>query len=161
MALWQFDLFLAPRDRVVPLVRQRGHASGPSSDSGALWASRKLPDGFERRLETILPWSLASRAEWKMFGEEDGTRVDLFMNQHGAPEEIRLRLDARSVDPALLQRLAEFTDAEDCVFVLLSGQVVEPNPTSVWVELELSPAMQFIHDPIAFLSRLQQRRDME
>jgi hypothetical protein len=158
MAVWQFDLRIVPRERVRLFLDADGDCVRDAVlDSVEWWRGEQLPVGWERQLESVLPRSPSWDNDWMVFGSEDGTRVDV-LTDNGALQEVRLRVDARELDPALLERLMHFASSAGCRLVTPTGRVIEPDAIALWVELELSPARQFVRDPAAFLDGLQRRR---
>ena len=158
MAIWQFDVLIAPRGRTRALLpSDSDQLPREVLESADLWEGRQLPPGYERQLEAILPWAPSWDPEWKLFGSEEGTRVDV-ITEDGAVQEVRLRVDARSLEPEVLERLVGFVSSIDCVLITPVGRVIEPDAMALWVELELSPAQAFVRDPIGFLDRLQRHR---
>jgi hypothetical protein len=157
MAAWQFDLVLIPRASLAGRLKD-GEDRFESSVFEALdwWVGFTLPPDYQRRLEAILPWSVPWDPEWKVFGVEDGNRIDV-LTEAGQVKEVRARIDARDLDADFVERLIEFADYCACVFVTPELRVIEPDLHAIWVELELSPASSFIRDPSRFLERLGRR----
>lgn len=141
MATWQFDLELIPR---------RGLTDG-------LVVGVDLPADYEKRITSFLPWHVPWDPEWKVFGDEDGDRIDVIL-ANGHVHQVRVRLDARKLDLELLQRIAGFARDCACVFVTPRGEVVEPEVSAMLIELELSPAAAFVRNPQAFFEGLKRKR---
>jgi len=159
MAVWQFDLRMVPRDSVCAFVSDESDGIGDDMiDAVDWWRSAELPAGWEARVDQVLPRSASWDPEWRVFGSEQGTRVDV-ISTGGRIEEVRLRLDARELGPSVLEQLMELVKDARCSLVTPTGRVIEPDPSSVWVELELSPARKYVRDPSAFLNDLSRRRE--
>lgn len=161
MAIWQFDVLIAPREPIRLLTAAGSdELPGDAVESTSFWIGHQLPAAYEHQLEAILPWSPSWDPEWTLFGSEDGTRVDIISDE-GRLDEVKLRVDARTIEPELIERLMDFFHAVDCVLITPSGRVVDPDPMAFWVELQMSSAMAFVRDPSGHLGRFQRRRDRE
>lgn len=159
MAAWQYDLYIVPRRALAERgVDNDARLSPAEFDAGEWWHGHALPADFHTRVAALLPPGSSWDDEWHVFGEEDGTRLDV-MTEGVQIEEVRLRLDARNLDPELLERLMALLDAFGCALVTPEMRVLSAEPLALWVELELSPAAQYVRDPAGFLNRLRRHRD--
>lgn len=154
MAIWQLDLQIAPRLCALDRMKRRV-ASEIANAQVEAWWTQVTPDvGSEQRLASILPWHASWTDDWKVFGEEDGNRIDVMLSG-GHMEQVRVRIDVRDVDFELLERLVDFAADYDCIFVNGSGHVIEPTVENVCIEIEASPAANFVEDPTRFLEHLR------
>jgi hypothetical protein len=121
-------------------------------DSIDWWNDAKLPQGYEQHLAVFLPWVKPWSDGWQVFGNEEGTRVDVIGNGSRI-EEVRVRIDVREPDLDLLQRLVDFVADADCVSLNAARQIIQPRVEDLCVEIETSPAASFVVDPEGFLQR--------
>jgi hypothetical protein len=154
MAAWQFTLDLIPQTSIARLADDVYHVDPSALERTDWWRGATLPREYEQSLAAFLPWQKPWHPNWKIFGDMEGTRVDL-ISENGRLTLVQVRLDARGIEDAVLQRLARW--ASDCggVFVTAAGQVVEPNADAILVELAMSPAAEFVRNPEAFFERLR------
>ena len=114
---------------------------------------RALPPDFRERLDQLLPrgqpWSEAQET----WGQEDGTRIDVWHDPRGATEVV-LRVDLRNLDPEWLERVLAFTRAIGRRVQTLDGRVVGDLGEFTLV-LRGSPAWRFVQDPQAHLRRVR------
>ena len=158
MAVWQLDLQIVPRQRVLDVLQAQ--EEGPEIahvEEADWWTEHALPQGYEQRLASILPWRIPWAREWKVFGEDDGNRLDVIHDGEKI-DEVRLRIDVREIDFDILERLVSFVAGCDCVFLSTAGHIVEPRVEDICVEIEASPAANFVSDPARFLEHLRRRR---
>jgi hypothetical protein len=156
MAAWQVDLYIVPRVRAGLRARKRGGANG-SVDDVDWWQENPLPPQFTKGLADFLPEQPGWDQNWKIFGTEEGNRLDLLL-KNGDVDEIRARIDVRVPDLNFMGKLAALVRNNACVFLNSAGHVIEPTVESLCIEIETSPAASFIADPESFLNALQQRR---
>jgi hypothetical protein len=142
MAVWQYDILVVPRSRVKPLTPAlRAIASDARGDEQDFdwWLGANLPFNYSEELRSILQQRSEIAEGWELFGEEQGTRVDV-LHEGARVALVRLRLDARFLDPREL---------------VGNSELIEPDPIRVWIELELSSAVGFVVDPEKFLANLR------
>ena len=82
MATWQADFELRPDDA-------------------------PLPVGFRERLDGLLPRTRSWSPNLEMWGDEDGTRIDVWPEADGRGGEAMLRVDVREYDHAWAARAIE------------------------------------------------------
>ncbi len=155
MAVWQMDLQVVPRQRALSIAHQRKSAKEfANTDDADYWLGASLPADYAKRLASILsagaPWATG----WLTFGEADGNRVDVLL-AGSQIDEVRVRIDVREIDFEILERVRLFVAECDCVFVSSAGQVVEPRMRDLCIEIEASPAANFVTDPERFLQHLR------
>lgn len=155
MAAWQLDLTLIPRQS----VERHGlsvddHIQREQLEQVAWWEGFALPPQYRRQISSFAPWSKPWSDGWEVYGDEGGNRVDV-ITEGGRVAEVRVRVDAREPDVRFLEQLVDFASSIDAVFVSPELRIVAPDLRAIWVELELSPAANFIRDPAGALERLE------
>lgn len=157
MALWQFDLQIVPRSRIEEQgIKLEGPLPDAFAESEEWWKGQSLPAGYAQRFSALLPWATPWSANWEVYGDEESTRLDVLWSGPFV-ETLRLRLDARSLDPTLLEEITTLAVEYDWVFITPEHRVLAPDPYELWVELELSPAGRFVQNPVAFLNGFRKR----
>ena len=150
MATWQFDLYLVPQGKV-PRGTQRVRAEDFESEDW--WRGYTLPqeslDAATNGLTRLAQWTPAIQS----WGADDGNRLDVFIGESGV-DEVRIRIDARSLDTGFLRRVIALAHNADGVFISADMQVVPPLATEVSAAVRDSDAWRFVQNPSAFFDRL-------
>jgi hypothetical protein len=143
MAIWQFDLFIVPREGSQPVFSEDGWQLPQWSAASTLDAQRCLVDAFG------CPWLMME--DWVVFGCENETRVDLLFD--GADEvEIQLRLAVSASELELGAVCAFAVGLDGLFFNPATRAVLEPNRLSLAAALETSRAAKFSNNPRAFFA---------
>lgn len=143
MAVWQYDLFLVGEGNSLPLLMDDG------------WELPQLPAASTLNAQGTLigsmgyPWLMMD--DWVVFGNEEGTRIDLMFNE--ADEvEIRVRL-SKSASEADLDAICGFASKlHGNLFDPTTGATLKPDRSSVASALATSRAAAFSRFPRSFLS---------
>jgi len=147
MAVWQVEFAIVPR---------RALATAPRLALSELldtdwWAAERLPLDHERHLGALAPSRNASTTDRQTWGNEDGNRVDLWL-EGGKPARMTARVDVRHLDATFGAKLLQFARVADAVLVRRDGLVIEPTVGAFGAALRSSEAWQFASDPAAFLA---------
>lgn len=142
MAIWQFDLSLVERDRL-PSRRDDGHEVPELEAKKTNLAKQWLATHFGVHREFT--------ADWFVFGEENGSRVDLLLNEDET-SELSARIDARGDASEFIGGICALSLQVGCVFFSAEAwKVVEPNANAVKQALANSRAVAYARDPEGFL----------
>ena len=114
---------------------------------------RALPAGFREHLDRLLPRGRPWSERQEAWGEEDGTRIDVWHDPRGATEVV-LRIDLRRLDPAWLEGVLGFARYAGRRVQTGEGRVVSDLGEFTLV-LRGSPAWRFVQDPQAYLRRIR------
>jgi hypothetical protein len=153
MATWQFDLRAIPRhDLEQHLGATPTHIRFEELDD-VITTFQFDVAAISRRLNDLLRPEETWSPDVHRFGEEEGTRVDVTMDDRRI-ESILMRLDAQSLNSVVVIRLAELGRELDLLFVSENGEVVPPSPRRLFSALAASNAARFVADPEAFLASL-------
>lgn len=122
--------------------------------TAALWAGASAQEWAQRLKaafgESAPYWDPAG-LRW---GDYDKHCLE-FSTEDGAIEQFKLRIDLRSNDIALVERLLAFARENDLLLLTGGGKPVEPELSHVGAELRDSAAARFVKDPVAFLESLR------
>jgi hypothetical protein len=130
MAAWQADFELRPDDAALP------------------------PD-FRERLDALLPRGRSWSADLETWGEETGTRIDVWPGVDQRGGEAMLRVDMRAYDHAWIARAFDEVRALGrALWPVWSDGPVIGDPGELARALRGSPAFRFVEDPDAFLRRV-------
>lgn len=134
MAIWQFDLYVAPRRSALPFLLEDAWILPAMSAESTLAAQRGLVESMGR------PWLMMD--DWVVFGTENGTRVD-FLFDDADEVEVHIRLDA-AANEAQLDAVCSLAIALDSQFFDPAARtVIEPDRGSVASALHASSAGEF------------------
>lgn len=147
MAVWQVEFAVVPRRALattprVPLAR--------IMDTD-WWSAERLPAEHERHLGAIAAAAASSTAELQTWGEQDGNRVDVWLD-NGRPTRMTARVDVRRLDPAFGAKLLQFARIADALLVRRDGLVIEPTVGAFGAALRTSEAWQYASDPASHLA---------
>ena len=156
MAVWQFNFALIPRAGIVrvhgclvdSLDEYRGSFAPEVRDFPNYWV------GTERSAECgaiaeILPPMESWSADARMFGTEDGDRIQVW------PDDISCDVDVRNFRGDYLEKLLRFAATNDLVVVLKDGgEVLEPDIGLMIERIRSSRAFAFCDDPVGYLKGL-------
>jgi hypothetical protein len=160
MALWQFDIYLLPRsDALERKLRSGVQLSEFDFNDTAWWKGLPTPP-FEPLFDRLLGQGAFWSENWRVFGTEDGDRVDVFTSS-GRLDLIRVRIDVRNPSLEFIDGVCAFARRANCLLVTNSFHIFEPTLDALWVEVMVSPAASFVEDPQAFLRRLSERQSRE
>lgn len=145
MAVWQFAVFVVPRDAERPKLVGDG------------WDVASLATGAWSRLEAKLRHELGAPNEMGdgmlMFGAENGDRVDLLTDDGYC--ELVARFDARIPSEPFAEFICDLARTEGCVlFAPESGSEVQPVTADLVLALAASRSASFCKDPRGFLKKV-------
>lgn len=161
MAAWQLYLLVVPVAAVSSHRRSDGARVAASIvESVDWWRDTKLPNAYRSRISGFMDGVHSWAEDWQVFGSEDGDRIDIFFTK-GRIKEVLVRFDVRAPDLAKIESICNFFHECGCLFLTEEGHVVDPTAEAVWIEVELSPASTFVHDPERFFRLLKSRKSGE
>lgn len=152
MAIWQFDLHLVPRSRVIGV-----YSSLPKEierdvfDSTEWWENYKPPSNFEELITSFLPANTSWIIDTKTWGEEDSHRVDV-MYQDEEVSEIYVRIDVRKLHQSFVGNIVNLARDCDCLVLTQDKRLLEPHIDKLTFEIERSSAFQFVENPEVFFN---------
>jgi len=145
MAIWQFDLFIVPREGTLPCLSEDSWTLPLMPADSTLAAQRGLVESIG------CPWLMMD--DWVVFGLENGTRVDLLFD-NADEVEVQVRLDALASE-AQIDAVCSFAIALDSQFFDPEARsFIRPDRNSLASALNASRAADFSIQPLAYLSRL-------
>jgi hypothetical protein len=115
---------------------------------------RSLARDHRKQLSAILPPGKSWSPDLETWGVEDSHRVDIW-HRNGQPQEGNLRLDVRSPDPALFERILSWVRGNGVELQDEAGRTVEPNIGELSLALRGSKAFRFVENPALYLRRLK------
>jgi hypothetical protein len=156
MAVWQVDFAIVPKEALAMKPRV------PVAElvDADWWSSERLPPGYAHQLAAIAPARSSGEAELQTWGQEDGNRVDVWLD-HGKPVRMIARVDVRRFDAKFGAMLLQFARTAGAVLLRRDGLVVEPLVGAFGVALRTSSAWQYATDPAAYLTSYSEPGDHE
>ena len=147
MAVWQVEFAIVPRRALTTTPRvPLSHILDTD-----WWSTERLPSGYSQQLAAIAPAGSSWTEELQTWGEEDGNRVDVWL-ENGKAARMIARVDVRRLDAKFAAKLLQFARIADAVFVRRDGVVVEPLVGAFGAALRSSTAWQYASDPAAFIA---------
>ena len=146
MAVWQVDFAIVPRRA---LATPRGPVSQVVDEDW--WSNERLPSGYAHQLAAIVPAGSSWTTDLQTWGEQDGNRVDVWL-ENGRAARVIARVDVRRLDAKFGAMLLQFARVANAVLVRQDGLVVEPLVGAFGAALRTSAAWQYATDPAAYLA---------
>jgi hypothetical protein len=156
MAVWQVEFAIVPR-RVLATPARIPLAQLMDTD---WWSAERLPSGHERHLTAIAPSGPSSTADVQTWGEPDGNRVDVWL-ENGKPARMTARVDVRRLNATFSAKLLQFARTADAMLVRRDGLVIEPTVGAFGAALRTSDAWKHASDPATFLASHADEDDAE
>jgi hypothetical protein len=154
MAIWQFDLHLIPRRKLlacfgeIPAHLERDRWENTDLAS---WDAHLLPDGSVTLLDAVLPrmeqhWC-RTVAAW---GSYEGNCVEISRKDHRI-EGFSVRLDLRDLDGHFPTVVCKISFLSDCYLLTEDLRLIPPQVERLLEELKQSHACRFVADPQEWL----------
>lgn len=154
MAIWQFDLFLIPKQRLAQLECV-GSLSEDVYQQNEGWddsiSSERVARHIDAMLERGQSW-LQGQLTW---GTEDGYRIDLLL-AGDVISELMIRLDMRSINQRILQEVIELANFVDAMFCTDDGTLIEAEMETLIEVIARSDAARYVAAPQEFIERLNE-----
>jgi len=155
MAAWQFDLHLLPTSTI---VRRYGvvpiFISSEDFDSTNWWSSNVTVDCLATEFSAILPPLRSWSSNLRMWGEDDGNRVDVGFRDDSITE-IFVRVDVRVLSTVFLTGIVKIARQHYLKVRPSNGRLLSPTLRQLMEEIHSSPAFRFVKDPAAYLTALE------
>lgn len=153
MAIWQFDIWLVPRaalGRAAPAEAER--IDPILIDEISDWARGEFLLGYAALLDGSLPRGKGWHRDMEVWGgPDDGTRIELHW-QGDRLDEVRVRLDLRSLDQRFIERIVDLARQSAAALVSEEGEVISVTVDAVLKEAQNSSARRYVVDPQAFFA---------
>lgn len=144
MAIWQFECYIVPKKNVCENAK---FEMNDIISWGIQNASIELIDFLERQSS----WS----DKISLYGKEDETCIE-FLYLDECLEEIRCRLDLRSISNKLLKLILDFINKIEGM-ILYENNVYPPNIEQIVDLIKCSQAKQFCQYPEEYLKEVSER----
>jgi len=150
MALWQFEFEVVPAER----VKDRADIADAEFDDAGWWSDRQPPNDFVQQLAALLPPTKSWTAKLLWFGEENGDRFDVWM-ENGLIHSFRVRINCQKPNPSLVDGLLRIASEWSCSFIELRYLKVLPlNRSDLINAIAMSPSNRFMENPALWLPKL-------
>ena len=113
MAIWQYHFFLIPGKEAIDL---KSATEGDDFDDSIFWEGKNCSVEFFAPLTDLLPRNKSWSNEIELFGKEDETCVELFI-ERGKVVSSTCRIDFRFDFEFFLSKLTEFCLENDIVLI--------------------------------------------
>jgi hypothetical protein len=144
MAIWQVEFAIVPRRALAA----RPSVAVPRLMETDWWSNELLPAGYSQQLAAIVAPGASSAPEQQSWGEEEGNRVEIRV-ENGRATRMTARVDVRRLDARFGAMLLQFARVADAVLVRQDGVVIEPTVGAFGAALRTSKAWRYASDPAA------------
>lgn len=143
MAIWQFYFMLIP---------SKNSSLDAQSEEISSWRGRKVPDQFLDSANEILGKVDSWSSDIIQYGDLDETCIELLCENQEILE-ISVRLDLRTLDKKLFDKIICLTRSLDCK-MLYDKKVYDIEQDILISLLRESKSARFCEDPYGYLSQL-------
>jgi hypothetical protein len=152
MAVWQFDTYLVPGDKVRSSTGEVvERVSEHDFESLSWWEGNFLPPDYTQVLSSVLPRHAHWSREVEFWGQEDSDCVSV-ARRGNAVEEVRVRFDVRNVNVSFVDHMANTARRWACVFLDEDFEVVPASTAALLKHIRDSSAHRYLLDPRSFLA---------
>jgi hypothetical protein len=158
MAVWQCDLDLLPRAKVVAVCGSVPERLETEVDAATdWWQGVEIAPDYPQTLGSFM--DISQKASWSRdlitWGDEDGDCIDVF-TEEGEVVEVAVRVNARRLNRKFLEGVSNFARRYNCVVLTEDMALLEPDVDLLYEAIRRSRAMRFVEDPRGFLEALSQ-----
>ena len=156
MAVWQYELLLIPRERVIhDFGTLEAHMSAEQWDDTDWWSQHQPPPDFQIRIAAVVPAYQSWTPAILMWGAEDSDRIHVCLDDaHQRIEEISIRLDLRRPFQQFAHAICDLARYADGAFASLPHHTFEPSFERLMSEIAGSESARFVRAPLKYLEEL-------
>jgi hypothetical protein len=156
MAIWQHELLLIPRERVIrALGSPEAQMSAEQWVGIDWWSDHQPPSEFQSRIAAILPAYESWSPGILMWGSEDSDRIHVCLDDaRQRVEEVSIRLDLRHPYQQFAHAIADLAHHANCVFAGWPHHTFEPSFDRLMTEVARSESGRFVRAPREYLEDL-------
>lgn len=156
MAIWQHELLLIPRERV---IQELGAPEAPMSaeqwETVEWWSQHQPPADFQNRIAAVLPAYQSWSPSILMWGAEDSDRIHVCLDDaHLRIEEVSIRLDLRQSFQQFAHAICDLAQHSECVFASWPHHTFEPLFERLVSEIAGSESARFVRAPREYFEEL-------
>jgi hypothetical protein len=151
MAIWQYNLFMVPREELESYFDCRVlEITEVDFDNIKWWQKFNQKDELISYLSSIFPVIESWDSESTQLGILDSNCFFI------SADELSVRIDLRSDYLIFAERVIEFAKKYDLVFLNLTFKVIYPEPILLEENIKESKAYNFVKSPDTYLSNLSE-----
>lgn len=155
MAVWQYDLHLIPRERLIAFLQGGNARLDETTFDSVEWRGGVRRD-LRRRFTEVFREGPRIEGQLLTWGTDDGNRVDVLLGEDGSARECFVRVDVRQLSATPLWQILELAREWDCLVVTERLDVLEPAAATVAEDLAQSRAARYVRDPHGYLTQLRE-----
>ena len=145
MAIWQVNFTVIPKEKELVFLGL------PEKDVS--WEGYSIKDESLKIISKVLIPEKSWCKEIKQFGGLEESCLELYYHENTI-EEIRLRIDLRSISLNLLEQIITFLQTNNAVLLTDEDKIIQPIIEGIIKEVKNSKANKFLTNPEGFLKRL-------
>lgn len=163
MAIWQFEILLVPRERVVQeLGAVDARMTREKWEATDWWSQHQPPSDFQSRIGALLPPYKSWSREILMWGSEDADRIHICLDDaRERVEEVSIRFDLRLPCEQFARAITEFAHHADCVLAAWPFHTFEPSLDQLMAEIAGSESARYVRAPREYFEELARDPNME
>ena len=162
MALWQFDIKLLPAESVmrryqaVPLV-----ISKADFDEERWWKGTPTSQNLEAEFSKMLPPAQSWTDKLKVWGHDEGDRIDLWSHDGTTISGLYVRIDVRDISKVFLANVLTLARRHSWLLRTEDGKLFQPSFAQLLSAIHASDSFRFVEDPKGFLEALGKAQENE
>jgi hypothetical protein len=157
MAIWQVPFILIPEKVLLAKYEVLPPAIPMElAEDYGWWSSVQPPEGFERKIDLILPQMASWSNSIRMWGQKHGNDACVCYSDESKTkvEEISVRVDARSISTELVHSICDLAKWLRSVLMTADYEILVPDDSMVLTSIDQSRGKKFVDDPISAMTSL-------
>lgn len=158
MSIWQFSLFLIPKESIKKRFRETpSKLTMDVAEDTPWWSGHQPSTGFEEAISQILPAAPSWSESIRIWGIErsNSILVVYLTEEKREVEEVEIRIDVSTLSTNFVARVCKWATNLDCVARTKTYEIVRPEYFAVEQAIASSRASRFIEDPEGTLQSLK------
>lgn len=155
MAIWQFDIYLLPIEKLRTRYSQiPTNISGEDFSTELWWDGIKSPINIQQKLDLFLDRGNSWHSDLIVWGNENETRVDIYFSDINV-KVIFIRIDVRKINMDLIQNLLNFAKYCNCyLFCPEDLSLIPPELNTLLSKVKKSKAVLFSQNLEEWLNKI-------
>jgi hypothetical protein len=152
MAVWQYDMHLIPRERVMSMFYSLPARLEPELwESVDWWRDSEVGAACVAILDAAFPRYESWDASASTWGSDNGDHIAIRKGDEQTTS-VFLRIDVLRLTHEVLASVVRFASCCDCVVLTEDLRLLEPDLETLSAAIRQSPAFRFVQDPQRLLS---------
>jgi len=150
VAIWQFSVEFVPAG----WLGNRQAITEDDYNESLWWVGNQPSQGFEQKIAALLPEAKSWSPHLRQWGVQESDLVEVWY-ENGVVDSVSARLDCRNINPLLLRKIFELSEAFGCRMVYMRDLTVVGEDFESFVQkLWDSPNHKFLENPGEWLPKM-------